>query len=152
MIGTASRLPERIGRRVSNSPVDAVASASPESARTLPGHEPASPAPGSEFVLRLRSLSNSGTRVPSTPVSALATPLAYSTAHSPCQVGALAIVRNNCQRRQSNEACEQLQRDLGITSLYVAHDPIEAITHADRLIVMNGGVAEQIGTPLDGCA
>jgi sn-glycerol 3-phosphate transport system ATP-binding protein len=43
----------------------------------------------------------------------------------------------------------QLQRALGITSIYVTHDQVEAMTLADRLIVMNGGVAEQIGPPIE---
>ena len=43
----------------------------------------------------------------------------------------------------------ELQDTLGITSLYVTHDQVEAMTMADRMIVMNGGVAEQIGTPLE---
>jgi sn-glycerol 3-phosphate transport system ATP-binding protein len=42
-----------------------------------------------------------------------------------------------------------LQRDLGITSLYVTHDQVEAMTLADRMIVMNDGVAEQIGAPIE---
>ena len=42
-----------------------------------------------------------------------------------------------------------LQRDLRVTSLYVTHDQVEAMTLADRMIVMNAGVAEQIGTPLE---
>lgn len=43
----------------------------------------------------------------------------------------------------------QLQRRLGTTSLYVTHDQIEAMTLADRLVVLNGGRIEQIGAPLD---
>ncbi len=43
----------------------------------------------------------------------------------------------------------KLQRRLGITTIYVTHDQVEAMTMADRLVVMNGGVAEQIGTPRD---
>jgi sn-glycerol 3-phosphate transport system ATP-binding protein len=43
----------------------------------------------------------------------------------------------------------ELQAKLGITSLYVTHDQVEAMTMADRMIVMNAGRAEQIGTPLD---
>jgi sn-glycerol 3-phosphate transport system ATP-binding protein len=35
------------------------------------------------------------------------------------------------------------------TSIYVTHDQVEAMTLADRLIVMNAGVVEQIGTPLE---
>ena len=42
-----------------------------------------------------------------------------------------------------------LQARLGVTSLYVTHDQVEAMTMADRMIVMNAGVVEQIGTPLD---
>jgi sn-glycerol 3-phosphate transport system ATP-binding protein len=44
---------------------------------------------------------------------------------------------------------KNLQQRLGTTSVYVTHDQVEAMTLADRLIVMNGGVAEQIGTPID---
>jgi sn-glycerol 3-phosphate transport system ATP-binding protein len=44
---------------------------------------------------------------------------------------------------------KRLQRELGVTSIYVTHDQVEAMTLADRLIVMNGGVADQIGTPMD---
>lgn len=42
-----------------------------------------------------------------------------------------------------------LQKRLGTTSLYVTHDQLEAMTLADRLVVLNGGQVEQIGTPLD---
>lgn len=41
----------------------------------------------------------------------------------------------------------KLQRRLGITTIYVTHDQVEAMTMADRLVVMNEGIAEQIGTP-----
>ena len=51
-------------------------------------------------------------------------------------------------RVQMRLEIKRLQRDLGTTSLYVTHDQVEAMTLADRLIVMNAGVAEQIGTPL----
>ena len=52
-------------------------------------------------------------------------------------------------RVQMRLEIKRLQRDLATTSLYVTHDQVEAMTLADRLIVMNAGVAEQIGTPLD---
>jgi sn-glycerol 3-phosphate transport system ATP-binding protein len=42
-----------------------------------------------------------------------------------------------------------LQQELGVTSLYVTHDQVEAMTLADRMLVMNAGAAEQIGTPLE---
>ncbi|MEM8821477.1 MAG: sn-glycerol-3-phosphate ABC transporter ATP-binding protein UgpC [Pseudomonadota bacterium] len=52
-------------------------------------------------------------------------------------------------RVQMRLEIKTLQRDLGVTSLYVTHDQVEAMTLADRMIVMNGGVADQIGKPLD---
>lgn len=42
-----------------------------------------------------------------------------------------------------------LQRRLRTTSVYVTHDQVEAMTLADRLVVLNGGRVEQIGTPLE---
>jgi sn-glycerol 3-phosphate transport system ATP-binding protein len=52
-------------------------------------------------------------------------------------------------RVQMRLEIRELQAKLGITSLYVTHDQVEAMTMADRMIVMNSGVAEQIGTPLE---
>ncbi|MET4807697.1 sn-glycerol-3-phosphate import ATP-binding protein UgpC [Limibacillus sp. MBR-115] len=52
-------------------------------------------------------------------------------------------------RVQMRLEIKQLQRRLETTSLYVTHDQVEAMTLADRLIVMNAGIAEQIGRPLD---
>ena len=43
----------------------------------------------------------------------------------------------------------RLQRELGITAIYVTHDQVEAMTLADRLLAMNAGRAEQIGSPLE---
>ena len=40
-----------------------------------------------------------------------------------------------------------IQRELGITTLFVTHDQEEAMAMSDRVVVMNGGRAEQIGTP-----
>jgi sn-glycerol 3-phosphate transport system ATP-binding protein len=42
-----------------------------------------------------------------------------------------------------------LHQRLKVTSIYVTHDQVEAMTLADRLVVMNAGVAEQIGTPIE---
>jgi multiple sugar transport system ATP-binding protein len=42
-----------------------------------------------------------------------------------------------------------LQRRLGITTLYVTHDQIEAMTMADRVVIMNGGQVQQVGRPQD---
>ncbi|WBU55673.1 sn-glycerol-3-phosphate import ATP-binding protein UgpC [Paracoccus sediminicola] len=44
---------------------------------------------------------------------------------------------------------KELQKRLRTTSLYVTHDQLEAMTMADRLVVLNGGKVEQIGTPLE---
>ncbi|WP_319530202.1 sn-glycerol-3-phosphate ABC transporter ATP-binding protein UgpC [uncultured Cohaesibacter sp.] len=52
-------------------------------------------------------------------------------------------------RVQMRLEIKELQSQLGITSLYVTHDQVEAMTMADRMIVMHAGVAEQIGTPLE---
>ncbi|MEH6832601.1 MAG: sn-glycerol-3-phosphate ABC transporter ATP-binding protein UgpC [Sulfitobacter sp.] len=52
-------------------------------------------------------------------------------------------------RVQMRLEIKELQSKLGITALYVTHDQVEAMTMADRMIVMNGGVAEQIGSPLE---
>jgi iron(III) transport system ATP-binding protein len=42
-----------------------------------------------------------------------------------------------------------LQRRLGITTIMVTHDQEEALTMADRIVVMNQGAIEQVGTPLE---
>jgi ABC-type sugar transport system ATPase subunit len=42
---------------------------------------------------------------------------------------------------------KKLHQRLGVTTLFVTHDQIEAMTLADRVVVMNGGRIEQIGTP-----
>lgn len=52
-------------------------------------------------------------------------------------------------RVQMRVEIKKLQQKLGVTSIYVTHDQVEAMTMADRLIVMHGGRAEQIGRPLD---
>jgi putative spermidine/putrescine transport system ATP-binding protein len=43
----------------------------------------------------------------------------------------------------------QIQRELEMTTIFVTHDQEEALEMSDRVVVMNGGVAEQVGTPLD---
>ena len=42
-----------------------------------------------------------------------------------------------------------LQQRLGVTSIYVTHDQIEAMTMADKIVVLRAGVVEQVGAPLD---
>ena len=43
----------------------------------------------------------------------------------------------------------QLHRDLDATMVYVTHDQVEAMTMADRIVVLNGGRVEQFGTPME---
>lgn len=43
----------------------------------------------------------------------------------------------------------QLHKDLGSTMVYVTHDQVEAMTMADRIVVLNRGVIEQVGSPME---
>jgi multiple sugar transport system ATP-binding protein len=43
----------------------------------------------------------------------------------------------------------ELHQQLGTTMIYVTHDQIEAMTMADRIVVLNGGRIEQVGSPLE---
>ncbi|AKR54687.1 sn-glycerol-3-phosphate import ATP-binding protein UgpC [Youhaiella tibetensis] len=52
-------------------------------------------------------------------------------------------------RVQMRVEIRRLQRRLKTTSLYVTHDQLEALTLADRLVVMNNGLVEQVGTPVE---
>lgn len=52
-------------------------------------------------------------------------------------------------RVQMRLELKELHRRLRTTSLYVTHDQVEAMTLADRMMVLNGGRVEQIGTPLE---
>jgi sn-glycerol 3-phosphate transport system ATP-binding protein len=52
-------------------------------------------------------------------------------------------------RGQMRVEIKNLQRALGVTSVYVTHDQLEAMTLADLLVVMNAGLVEQSGNPLD---
>ncbi|TNC51639.1 sn-glycerol-3-phosphate ABC transporter ATP-binding protein UgpC [Rubellimicrobium rubrum] len=52
-------------------------------------------------------------------------------------------------RVQMRSEIKALHQRLGTTTVYVTHDQIEAMTMADRIVVMHGGRVEQIGTPLD---
>ena len=50
-------------------------------------------------------------------------------------------------RAQTRIEIQKLHRELGITSLFVTHDQVEAMTLAQRMMVMNAGHMEQFGTP-----
>ena len=52
-------------------------------------------------------------------------------------------------RKQMQVELSRIQRDVGITFVYVTHDQEEAMTMSDRIAVMNHGCIEQIGTPQD---
>ncbi len=47
------------------------------------------------------------------------------------------------------EEIRQIQQQLGITTVFVTHDQEEALSISDRIVVMNGGRADQIGTPFE---
>ena len=52
-------------------------------------------------------------------------------------------------RERLRQEVKELQNKLGITTIMVTHDQEEALTMADRIVVMNQGAIEQIGTPLE---
>ncbi len=52
-------------------------------------------------------------------------------------------------RAEMRREIRALQQRLGITMLYVTHDQVEAMTMADRIVLMNSGHIEQVGTPHD---
>jgi spermidine/putrescine ABC transporter ATP-binding subunit len=52
-------------------------------------------------------------------------------------------------RQHMQSEMRQLQRSLGISTLLVTHDQEEALTLSDRIVVMNAGKVEQVGTPAD---
>jgi spermidine/putrescine transport system ATP-binding protein len=52
-------------------------------------------------------------------------------------------------RRQMQAVLKELQREIGITFVYVTHDQEEAFSMSDRVGIMNAGVLEQVGLPRD---
>jgi len=52
-------------------------------------------------------------------------------------------------RESMRSEIRRIQRSLGITSVYVTHDQIEAMTLSDRVVIMNQGLIEQAGTPVE---
>ncbi len=52
-------------------------------------------------------------------------------------------------RTQMRAEIKRLHNRLGATSVYVTHDQVEAMTLADRIVVMNDGRIEQVGTPME---
>jgi sn-glycerol 3-phosphate transport system ATP-binding protein len=52
-------------------------------------------------------------------------------------------------RVQMRIEIKRLQQEFATTAIYVTHDQVEAMTLADRLVVMNGGKVEQLGPPIE---
>ena len=52
-------------------------------------------------------------------------------------------------REEMRTEIRRIQKAMNITSVYVTHDQIEAMTLSDRIVVMNAGIIEQIGTPVE---
>ena len=52
-------------------------------------------------------------------------------------------------REQLRRSVKRVQKELGVTTVYVTHDQEEALAVSDRVAVMNGGRVEQVGTPQD---
>ena len=52
-------------------------------------------------------------------------------------------------RGQTRVEIAKLHRDLGATTIYVTHDQVEAMTLADRVVVLRDGTIEQVGSPLE---
>ena len=52
-------------------------------------------------------------------------------------------------RAKTRSEIVQLQKELGTTTIYVTHDQIEAMTMADRIVIMKDGYIQQVGTPLE---
>jgi multiple sugar transport system ATP-binding protein len=52
-------------------------------------------------------------------------------------------------RVQMRAEIKELHQRLKVTTVYVTHDQVEAMTMADRIVVMNAGIVEQVGTPLE---
>ncbi len=52
-------------------------------------------------------------------------------------------------REEMRTEIRRIQKELNITSVYVTHDQIEAMTLSDKIVVMNQGIIEQIGNPVE---
>jgi len=52
-------------------------------------------------------------------------------------------------REEMRTEIRRIQKELNITSVYVTHDQIEAMTLSDKIVVMNQGIIEQIGSPME---
>jgi len=52
-------------------------------------------------------------------------------------------------RKEMQRELKRIQQEVGITFIFVTHDQEEALTMSDKIVVMNAGAIEQIGTPLE---
>ena len=63
-----------------------------------------------------------------------------------CSTSHFQTLMQSCAHQMRAEI-KRLHNRLGVTSIYVTHDQVEAMTLADRIVVMNDGRIEQVGTP-----
>ncbi|WP_323013488.1 ABC transporter ATP-binding protein [Devosia sp.] len=52
-------------------------------------------------------------------------------------------------RMETRAEIAKLHRDLAATMIYVTHDQVEAMTLADKIVVLNGGLVQQVGSPME---
>ncbi len=52
-------------------------------------------------------------------------------------------------RKEMQEELKRIQQEVGITFIFVTHDQEEALTMSDKIVVMRGGIIEQVGTPTE---
>ena len=57
------------------------------------------------------------------------------------------MFRKNFDKKFCDCLIRKIQQKVGITAIYVTHDQAEAMSISDKIIIMNGGVVEQMGTP-----
>ena len=52
-------------------------------------------------------------------------------------------------RKDMQTELKKIQKEVGITFIFVTHDQEEALSMSDTIVVLNDGVIQQIGTPMD---
>ena len=99
----------------------------------------------------LETLLDAQAQARSPAASASASPWAAPSCASPGLPVRRAAVepRRAPARADARARSSKLHRELGATSIYVTHDQIEAMTLADRIVALNGGHVQQVGSPLE---
>ena len=105
---------------------------------------------------RCSASSSCPTSAPATPSSSPAASSSASRSPAPSPSGRKCSSSTSRSRRSTPRSASRsarrsarIQRELGITTIYVTHDQEEALSMSDRIVVMNAGVAEQVGDPFD---